>query len=274
MSKDRIRRKVCLTIAGLDPSGGAGVIADIKTFSAFECYGSGVVTSITFQNTLGVYGSIAQSGDSVRKQLEPILDDFGVDAVKTGMLPTAEVIEQVVAVAAERKIKNLVVDPVVRSTSGFDLIDAPALEYLIRNLFPLANIVTPNFQEAERIAGFAIRNAGDMDRAARVMLAFGAKSVLIKGGHASDGKTPATALDRFYSADGNEIFESEYINSSSTHGSGCTLSSAIAAGLASGKSLRESIADAKDYVLHAIAGSDGLGRGNSPLNHLVTLGKD
>ncbi|NJM54079.1 MAG: hydroxymethylpyrimidine/phosphomethylpyrimidine kinase, partial [Blastocatellia bacterium] len=141
---------ICLSIAGLDPSGGAGIIADIKTFTAFRCFATSAITSLTFQNTTGVFGAINQTGEAVRGQVEPILDDFQVSALKTGMLPSKEVIETVAEIVQIKKLKNFVVDPVVRSTSGFDLIDDDALKSLIERLFPISDIITPNIPEAER----------------------------------------------------------------------------------------------------------------------------
>jgi len=174
---------VCLTIAGLDPSGGAGIIADIKTFTAFGCFATAAVASLTFQNTTGVFGAVHQTAEIVRGQIEPVIEDYTVAALKTGMLPTGEVIEAVARIVKENDLKNFVVDPVVRSTSGFDLIDDAALRILIERLFPLADIVTPNLPEAERIARMKIETEADIERAARIMQSFGAKTVLIKGGH-------------------------------------------------------------------------------------------
>ncbi|MEK7855586.1 MAG: hydroxymethylpyrimidine/phosphomethylpyrimidine kinase, partial [Acidobacteriota bacterium] len=145
-----------MTIAGLDPSGGAGIIADIKAFSAFGCFATAAVSSLTFQNTTGVFGAVHQDASTIRGQIEAVMDDFDVAAVKTGMLPTREVIEETARIMSERGVKTLVVDPVVRSTSGYDLIDDAALRVLIEKLFPLSLVVTPNIQEAERISGISI----------------------------------------------------------------------------------------------------------------------
>ncbi|HEX9960810.1 MAG TPA: hydroxymethylpyrimidine/phosphomethylpyrimidine kinase, partial [Pyrinomonadaceae bacterium] len=175
--------KVALTIAGLDPSGGAGIIADIKTFSAFGCFATAAVASLTFQNTVGVFGAVNQTAESVRRQVEPVLQDFTVSALKTGMLPTREVIEEVARLVRENNLGNFVVDPVVRSTSGFDLIDDAALQALIEKLFPLSTVITPNIPEAERIARMKIETVEDIRRAAEIMRNLGAKAVLIKGGH-------------------------------------------------------------------------------------------
>src|SRR5688500_6612553 len=169
---------VCLTIAGLDPSGGAGIIADIKTFSAFGCFAAAAIASVTYQNTTGVFGAVHQDAASIRGQVDAVMSDLEVAAVKTGMLPTRETIEETSAIMAERNVTNLVVDPVVRSTSGYDLIDEAALRVLIEKLFPLSLIVTPNLQEAERITGLSIRTVNDIDAAGAAMLRMGARNVL------------------------------------------------------------------------------------------------
>src|SRR6185369_13595261 len=173
------KQPVCLTIAGVDPSGGAGIIADIKTFSAFGCFATAAIASLTFQNTQGVYGAVHQRAETVRAQVLPLLEDFEIVALKTGMLPTGEIIEEVARIVAENNLKNFVVDPVVRSTSGFDLIDDDALKILIEKLFPLATVITPNIPEAERITGMKIENLEDIREAAKIMKSFGAKNVLI-----------------------------------------------------------------------------------------------
>ena len=257
---------VCLTIAGLDPSGGAGVIADIKTFSAFGCFATAAVVSVTFQNTTGVFGAVHQTADSVRGQLEPVLDDYDVAAVKTGMLPTREIIETVAAIIAERDLKNIVVDPVVRSTSGFDLIDDAALTALIEKLFPLADLITPNIPEAERIARIEIKSSEDIHQAAAIMRAMGAKNILIKGGHTKAKGKSKKAKDYLFVGDDLTIFEAEFIGTMATHGTGCTLAAAIAANLALGNDLSEAIKIAKDFVTEAIRTAPNIGKGNSPIN--------
>ncbi len=268
---------VCLTIAGLDPSGGAGIIADIKTFSAFGCFAAAAVTSVTFQNTTGVFGAVHQTGDSVRRQVEPILTDYDVAAVKTGMLPTREIIEEVAKLIAEHGLKNVIVDPVIRSTSGFDLIDDEALRVLIKKLFPLADLITPNISEAERIAGITVGSRADIVHAASIMRSLGAKNVLIKGGHFDEkgrkeegekGKRGEKRMARDYLFIGKDlqVFDAEFIDTEATHGTGCVLSSAIAANLALGKDLNEAVAAAKEFVTEAIRTAPGLGHGHSPIN--------
>lgn len=261
--------KICLSIAGLDPSGGAGILADVKTFGAFGCYGAAAVTSVTFQNTVGVFGVAHETAESVRRQTEAIFNDFKVATVKTGMLPTRGIIDATADLMEEFQVSRLVVDPVVRSTSGYDLISDPALKVLIRKLFPLAAVVTPNLQEAERITGLKIGSESDIEKAAGLMLSMGARNVLIKGGHFTSKTRGGKATDFLFTGRDMKIFESDYIKTKSTHGTGCTLSAAIAANLALGLSLEESIRAAKNFVFEAIRTAPRIGRGHSPVNHLI-----
>ena len=267
-----------MTIAGLDPSGGAGVVADIKTFSAFGCYAAAAVTSVTFQNTTGVFGAVHQTADSVRQQVQPIIDDLGVHALKTGMLPTAEIIEEIARLIHENGLENFVVDPVVRSTSGFDLIDDNALRSLIKNLFPLADVITPNVPEAERISGVAFESERDIADAASVMREMGAKNVVIKGGHSNSGpwtvdsgqlKTASRmAVDYLFLGDEIHKIEGLYHDTTATHGTGCVLSAAITANLALGKPLLEAVQIAKAFVNEGIRSAPHIGHGHSPINLL------
>lgn len=257
---------VCLTIAGLDPSGGAGVIADIKTFSAFGCFAAAAVTSITFQNTTGVFGAENQSAETLRRQVEPIIEDYTIAALKTGMLPTREVIEETARLVQRMGSARLVVDPVVRSTSGFDLIDDAALRALIGVLFPLADVITPNRLEAERIAQMSIRDAADISAAARAMQSMGAKNVLIKGGHPAENAGGGRAIDHLFAGDDVHTFEADMIETTATHGTGCTLAAAITANLALGHDLVQAVRIAKDFVTEAIRTAPMLGRGHSPIN--------
>lgn len=265
---ERTTPPVCLTIAGLDPSGGAGIIADIKTFSALGCFAAAAVTSVTFQNTAGVFGAVHQTPDSVRSQIEPVLDDYDVAALKTGMLPTREIIETVAAILRERRLKNIVVDPVVRSTSGFDLIDDAALAAVIENLFPFADVITPNIPEAERIARMRIRCADDLRTAAGIMRSQGARNVLIKGGHSLDPEV-RRAVDYLFMGEQAEAFDAEFIETRATHGTGCTLAAAIAVNLALGQNLIDAVRNAKSFVHRAILNAPELGKGNSPINHFA-----
>ncbi|HXH69629.1 MAG TPA: bifunctional hydroxymethylpyrimidine kinase/phosphomethylpyrimidine kinase [Pyrinomonadaceae bacterium] len=281
------KSKICLAIAGLDPSGGAGIVADIKTFTAFGCFATAAITSVTFQNTTGVFGAVHQTAETLRGQVEPIIEDFEISAIKTGMLPTREIIEETARLVKENKLKNFVVDPVVRSTSGFDLIDDEALKALVERLFPLSDIVTPNLPEAERITRMKIENEKDIEKAAEIMQDFGAKNVLIKGGHISildfgfwildstktEDRRPKTedrkARDFLFVGDEKYVFEADFIETTATHGTGCTIASAIAANLALGKSLIEAVEIAKRFVTEAIRTAPNLGRGHSPINQSI-----
>ena len=259
--------KIALTIAGVDPSGGAGVYADIRAFAAFGVFPTAAITSITFQNTQGVFGAEHQTAESVRRQVEPILDDYAVDAVKTGMLPNREIIEEVARLVEAARLRNFVVDPVVRSTSGFDLIDNAALTGLVEKLFPLALLITPNIPEAERISGVAIETENDIHSAAEIMRSQGARNVLIKGGHLDlSGDMKRSARDYLFLDDELTVFEGEYFETAATHGTGCTLASAITANLALGKDLKESVGLGKSFVNEAIRTAPGIGKGNSPIN--------
>jgi hydroxymethylpyrimidine/phosphomethylpyrimidine kinase len=297
MKKNKLEKQpVCLTIAGVDPSGGAGIIADIKTFSAFGCFATAAIASLTFQNTQGVFGAVHQTAENVCAQILPLLDDFEIAALKTGMLPTREIIEEVARIVAEHGLKNLVVDPVVRSTSGFDLISDDALKVLIEKLFPLAIVVTPNVPEAERIAGMKIETLADIQTAARIMQSQGAKNVLIKGGHMPIADCGLRIADLEYLHDSVELniperaqsalrmavdflfmdereftFSADFIETTATHGTGCTFAAAIAANLAHGKSLREAVESAKKFVTAAIRTAPNLGKGHSPINQLVKI---
>jgi hydroxymethylpyrimidine kinase/phosphomethylpyrimidine kinase len=292
---------VALTIAGLDPSGGAGIIADIKTFAAFGCFATAAVTSLTYQNTLGVSGATHQTGAEVRAQVLPVVEDFEVACVKTGMLPTVEVIDEVARLFRETALPSPVVDPVVRSTSGYDLIDDAALAVLIRELLPLARVLTPNIPEAERITGLHIEDENGMRRAARAMREMGARAVLVKGGHLREAEALSGKRGLFGNETGLEkeekeekedsetknseknlialdlldedgcltLFREERILTTSTHGTGCTLAAAIAACIGRGMTLVESVSAAKSFVTDAIRSAPSLGHGHGPLNHNI-----
>lgn len=268
-SGDRTTPPVCLSIAGLDPSGGAGVLADVRAFSAFGCFPSAVVTSVTYQNTQGVFGAEAVSPESVRAQIQPVLEDYRIAAVKTGMLPDRYVIEAVSRTLSGEYSGPLVVDPVVRSTSGFDLIDDDALNALIEMLFPVASLITPNTAEAERISGVKIVSETDIGEAARMMHRMGARAVLIKGGHLEadepDGG-PRIARDFLFRNGVREVFAAPFHDTRATHGTGCVLSSAIAACLAQGARLSDAVASAKHFVNEAIRTAPIIGKGHSPIN--------
>ena len=253
---------VALTIAGFDPSGGAGVVADIKTFTAFGCFGVAAVTSLTFQNTMGVFGAAHQTAHTVRAQVLPVVEDFKVACAKTGMLPTREIILEVARLFREEELPSPVVDPVVRSTSGYDLIDDAALLVLIRELLPLARLLTPNIPEAERITGLTITDEEGMQRAARVMREMGARAVLVKGGHLT-----TDALDLLDEEGRVTVFRGERIETTSTHGTGCTLAAAISACMGRGMSLENAVRTAKSFVTDAIRHAPRLGHGHGPINN-------
>lgn len=245
---------VVLTIAGLDPSGGAGIVADIKTIAAFGCFPAAAITSVTFQNAQRVFGAEHQSARTLRAQVEPIIADANVAAAKTGMLPTVEIVAEVVRLFREEGLPAPVVDPVMISTSGHDLIGDEAFQILKRDLLPLARLVTPNIPEAERLAGFAIRSEDDMKRAAKAIQALGARTVLVKGGHRGDFTDGSrNAMDIFLDDTGNFTeFRQEYIDVGEVHGTGCTLSAAIAANLAQDLSLFDAVDVAKTYLTEKI----------------------
>lgn len=266
---------VALSIAGFDPSGGAGVLADIKTFSAFGCFGTAAVTSLTSQNTIAVYGAVHQSAKTLRSQIEPVVSDFSVAAVKTGMLPTRETIEVTAELIEQHRLPNVVVDPVIRSTSGYDLIDETAMKFLIERLLPLANVITPNMAEAERLTGIEVKELDGMKKSARriyemAQSAIGnqksaiKKSVLVKGGH-----LPNEATDVLFDGSDFQLFRAEKIATRNTHGTGCTLSSAIAALLAGGCETPEAVTRAKSYLEAALRSAPNIGHGAGPLNHLT-----
>ena len=258
--------KRVLTIAGSDSGGGAGIQADLKTISALGAHGMSVITAVTAQNTLGVQAIYEIPQDFVEKQIDSVVSDIGVDAVKTDMLVNASIVGIVAKKVKEYDIKMLVVDPVMFAKGGAPLLTAEAKSVLIRELLPLALVATPNIPEAEELSGIVITSRDDMEEAAKKIFASGVKHVLIKGGHLE-----GPALDLYYDGRGFQIFSSERIETKDTHGTGCTYASAIATGLAQGLSMLEAIAQAKKYVMLAIRHSLRLGNGQGPINHMASL---
>jgi hydroxymethylpyrimidine/phosphomethylpyrimidine kinase len=257
---------IALTIAGSDSGGGAGIQADLKTFSALGVYGASVVTALTAQNTLGVQAVHDAPANFVRAQIDSVLSDIGVDAVKIGMLSREETIRAVAEGLRAHPRRPLVLDPVMIATSGDPLLQPSAVEALKAELMPLADCVTPNLQEAAALTGADVAaNEAEMRRQAEALLALGARSVLIKGGH---GEGPES-VDLLVSADGARRLAAPRVATRNVHGTGCTLSAAIAAGLAKGQPLEEACAQAKAYVTAAIAASGRLvvGRGHGPAHH-------
>ena len=256
-------RPRALTIAGSDSGGGAGIQADLKTFAALGVYGMAAITAVTVQNTLGVSRYEELSPSLVADQIRAVVDDIGVDAAKTGMLASAAIVAAV-ADAAEAGLPNLVVDPVFVSKHGHPLLADDAVEALRRRILPLATVVTPNLPEASGLAGVPVASRDDMRRAASAILELGPRAVLVKGGHLADDR----ATDLFADADGEQWLEGERIDAPHTHGTGCTLSSAIAAHLARGDALPEAVRAGKAFVTEAIRHALELGDGIGPVDQL------
>jgi hydroxymethylpyrimidine/phosphomethylpyrimidine kinase len=256
---------IALTIAGSDSGGGAGIQADLKTFHAFGCFGTSAVTAITVQNTRGVSGVHPIPVDTVRAQIAAVATDLPPAACKTGMLATAELVRAVAASLRQHALPSYVLDPVMVATSGDPLLDADAQRTIVDELLPLAACVTPNLDEAEILVGFTVRDAEAMRRAARALVDRGARSALLKGGHLRAEELVDVLWD---GTDWHE-WRRPRLDTRSTHGTGCTLSAGIAAGLAHGRPLRQAVEDALDYVRRAMAAAPGLGAGHGPLNHLV-----
>lgn len=261
-----LQMKHALTIAGSDSCGGAGIQADLKTFSANDVYGMSVITAVTAQNTMGVFAVEDIRPDLITAQLKAVFDDIAVHAVKIGMLSTPQTIDAVCDSLASYRPTNIVLDPVMISKSGYSLLQATSIEILKRRLLPLAYIVTPNIPEAEVLSQISIENISDMKKAASIIFEKGSKYVLIKGGHlASD------PVDLLYDGKTFSFFVSKRINTANTHGTGCTLSSAIAANLAKDVPVEISIAKAKKYVYSAIRHSFSIGHGVGPTNHFFFM---
>lgn len=258
--------KHVLTIAGSDTCGGAGIQADLKAFSAQGTYGMSVITAVTVQNTQGVFGCQDISPEIIRAQIDAIYSDIEVSGVKVGMVSQIETIHAIADKLEEHQAVNVVVDPVMISKSGFDLMQPEAKEMLIKRLIPLAYVVTPNLPEAEVITGMKINDLVSMEEAAKMIHKMGAKNVLIKGGHLEDDAT-----DLLFDGEKIITLHSERIETKNTHGTGCTLSSAIAANLAKGKSVEEAVRIAKAYITVAIQHSLTIGKGVGPTNHFYEL---
>jgi hydroxymethylpyrimidine/phosphomethylpyrimidine kinase len=256
-----------LIIAGSDSGGGAGIQADLKAVTALGAFGMTAITALTAQNTLGVHGVLPVPLVFLRQQIAVVLDDLGADALKTGMLADSATIEAVCdEITARAAGLPLVADPVMVAKGGHPLLVPEAAETLKRRLLPIATVLTPNLPEAEALCGFAIADVGAMHQAAKALLALGPKSVLLKGGHLPGDEV----VDLLATGTRMEIFRDRRIATRHTHGTGCTLASAVAAGLAQGLSHRDSVIRARAYVRAAIAAAPGFGAGHGPLNHAVT----
>lgn len=263
----------CLTIAGSDSGGGAGIQADIKTFQANGCYGMSVLTSITAQNTVRVTRAFDLPTDLIRDQLEAIFEDFSPSAAKTGMLSSPEIVETVTSFwSSLPAAPPLVVDPVMISKSGYALLAPEAVEKVRRRLLPLAALVTPNRHEAELLAGRPITDHGSMHEAGRRILDLGPRAVLIKGGHLEGaGFAPGLSVDFLFAGGEVREYSGERFATTSTHGTGCTYSAAICAGIARGLPMEEAIARAKRYITEAIRHGLHIGRGHGPTHHFFHL---
>lgn len=259
--------KKVLTIAGSDCSGGAGIQADLKTFSAHGVFGMSVVTSIVAENTSRVIDYEDVSPELIEKQILSIYEDIGTDSVKIGMLSGEVTMRAVVKGLKEFKPSNVVIDPVMYAKNGCALMDPKSIDTLINEVLPLADLITPNIPEAEHIAGMKIENLEDMKKAALKIKEMGPGAVLIKGGHAE------VVTDVLYDGKEFTLYEGKRINTKNTHGTGCTLSSSIAANLALGHSMKNSVGRAKNYIQNVIENALEIGKGNGPTNHYYALYK-
>lgn len=258
--------KKLLTIAGSDCSGGAGIQADLKTFSAHGTFGMSVIVSVVAENTSEVIDVQDITPDMIAKQMDAVFQDIGTDAVKVGMLSKSDCMLAVAKKLREYQPENVVIDPVMLAKNGCPLMQPDSMDTLIREILPLADLLTPNIPEAETITGAAIRTPEDMERAAKEIFAMGAKNVLIKGGHAE-----GDALDILFDGEKFYRFCKERIHTKNTHGTGCTYSSAIASNLALGYSMEEAVKRAKAYVTTAIRHSLQIGKGCGPTHHFYDL---
>jgi hydroxymethylpyrimidine/phosphomethylpyrimidine kinase len=258
--------KKVLTIAGSDSSGGAGIQADIKTITVHKMYAMSAITALTAQNTTGVYGILEATPEFVGQQLDCIFTDIYPDAVKIGMVSSGAIIEVIAEKLVQYGAKNIVVDPVMVSTSGCRLISDEAMDALVAKLLPLGTVITPNIPETEVLCGFSVKNEADMVRAAEKIAARLNGAVLVKGGH-----LVSDATDLLYEDGAARWFRSERVQNPNTHGTGCTLSSAIACNLAAGCTLGESVKNAKEYLTGALKAMLDLGKGPGPMDHMYRL---
>ncbi len=258
--------KKVLTIAGSDCSGGAGIQADLKTFSAHGVFGMSVIVSVVAENTSRVIDIQDVTPDMIEKQIDAVFEDIEVDAVKIGMLSQPACMMAVAKKLRQYHPANVVIDPVMYAKNGCPLMEPDAIDTLIAEIIPLADLLTPNIPEAEKISGLQINNVAEMEQAAKKIYEMGAKSVLVKGGHAL-----GDALDVLYDGDQYIHFSAERIDTKNTHGTGCTYSSAIASNLALGMDLQGAVKHGKDYVTTAIRHSLSIGKGCGPTHHFYEL---
>ncbi len=258
--------KTVLTIAGSDPSGGAGIQADIKTITVHGVYAMSVITALTAQNTMGVYNILESTPKFLKEQLDAIFTDIRPDAVKIGMVSSPTLAEVISERLCFYKATNIVIDPVMVATSGAKLSKGSVSETLIEKLFPIATVITPNIPEAEAISKMEIKTEADMITAAEKIFAFSNCSILIKGGHRN-----TDANDLLYDNGRIVWIQGKHINNPNTHGTGCTLSSAIASNLAKGMNIETSVKKAKEYITKCISLNLNLGKGSGPLNHMTNF---
>ncbi|WP_141506192.1 bifunctional hydroxymethylpyrimidine kinase/phosphomethylpyrimidine kinase [Paenibacillus luteus] len=255
-----------LTIAGSDSGGGAGIQADLKTFQELGAYGMSVITAVTAQNTHGVHGVYSMEAAAIQGQLDAIGEDLEPDALKTGMLFSAEIIEIVAAKIKQYQWRNLIIDPVMVAKGGSPLLQQEAIQSLVKHLLPLALVTTPNIPEAELLARMPIRNLQDREEAAKRLFQMGSRYIVIKGGHTKENEQ---LVDLIYDGQTFEYLESKRIITPHTHGTGCTFSAAATAEIAQGKPVRAAIQTAKAFIQAAIEDQLGIGGGHGPTNHFA-----
>lgn len=256
-----------LVIAGSDSGGGAGIQADVKTITALGGYAATAVTALTAQNTLGVHGVLTTPPAFVRQQIEVVLQDIGADVIKTGMLADAEIVAVVAQALEAHPELPLVLDPVMVAKGGAALLSEGAITAIVQRLLPRATLATPNAPEAARLTGLPVRTLEEQKAAGRALISAGAKAALVKGGHL-EGERVADVL---VTPEGEHVFESQRLAVRATHGTGCTLASAIAARLAQGASLKAAVADGREFVFEAMRRAPGFGKGHAPLDHAWPL---
>lgn len=259
--------KTALTIAGSDPSGGAGIQADLKTFAAHDVYGASVITAVTVQNTIKVYNVQEIKPDVVYDQIICLFDDIRIDAVKIGMVSSIALIETIAKALKKANPPAIVLDPVMISKSGYSLLNIDARDALVKNLFPISEVVTPNIYEAQALTGIKISTADDMKLAAAIILKFGAKKVVVKGGHLEKKQ----ASDILFDGATYKELTAQRIETKNTHGTGCAFSSAIAANIAKGMDFTEAVSHAKIYITGAIEHSLNIGHGHGPVDHFFNF---
>ena len=261
---------IVLSIAGFDPSSGAGVTADLKTIAAHGLFGISCITALTVQSTQGVIHVEPVSARLVDSTLKALLDDFQPVAVKIGMLSSGEVVDAVASILEKQRLPNIVLDPVLKASSGGALLEAEAVRSLVKRLLPLVDVITPNLEEAHRLTELPVSNLPEMKAAARHLHKLGAKNVVVTGGHLD---RPTDVLSQ---GSGKQIveFAGESISTNSTHGTGCAFASALACNLALGRKLEDSVGAAKEYVTQALRSAYPAGKGKGPINHLFRLGRE